>query len=137
MLKTENTIVDIKYQQTGTATAVNPLGMREMQALAYEHRSKRFLLIKAPPASGKSRALMFIALDKLQNRGIKRVVVAVPSKKYGEAVGAFIILEEGAKMTAEDVQLFCRGKIAHYSLYPFPLLASSLFLSSSFSALRR
>ena len=58
MLKTENTIVDIKYQQTGTATA-------------------------------------------------------------------------------EDVQLFCRGKIAHYSLYPFPLLASSLFLSSSFSALRR
>ena len=62
MLKTENTIVDIKYQQTGTATAVNPLGMREMPAMAYEHRSKRFLLIKAPPASGKSRALMFIAL---------------------------------------------------------------------------
>ena len=42
MLKTENTIVDIKYQQTGTATAVNPLGMREMQAMAYEHRNKRF-----------------------------------------------------------------------------------------------
>jgi superfamily II DNA or RNA helicase len=83
MLKTENTIVDIKYQQTGTATAVNPLGMREMQAMAYEHRSKRFLLIKAPPASGKSRALMFIALDKLQNQGIKRVVVAVPEKSIG------------------------------------------------------
>jgi hypothetical protein len=32
MLKTENTIVDIKYQQTGTATAVNPLGMREAHA---------------------------------------------------------------------------------------------------------
>ena len=45
MLKTENNIVDIKYQQTGTATAVNSLGMREMQALAYEHRDKRFLLI--------------------------------------------------------------------------------------------
>ena len=73
------------------------------------------MLIKAPPASGKSRALMFIALDKLTNQGIKRVVVAVPSKKYGEAVGAFIILEEGAKMTAEDVQLFCRGKIARYN----------------------
>ncbi len=85
MLKTENTIVDIKYQQTGTATAVNPLGMREMQALAYEHRSKRFLLIKAPPASGKSRALMFIALDKLQNQGIKRVVVAVPEKSIGRS----------------------------------------------------
>jgi acyl-CoA synthetase (AMP-forming)/AMP-acid ligase II len=80
-----------------------------------ERTRKRFLLIKAPPASGKSRALMFIALDKLTNQGIKRVVAAVPSKKYGEAVGAFIILEEGAKMTAEDVQLFCRGKIARYN----------------------
>ena len=85
MLKTENTIVDIHYQQTGTATAVNPLGMREMQAMAYEHRNKRFLLIKAPPASGKSRALMFIALDKLQNQGLKRVVVAVPEKSIGRS----------------------------------------------------
>ena len=85
MLKTENTIVDIKYQQTGMATAVNPLGMREMQAMAYEHRNKRFLLIKAPPASGKSRALMFIALDKLQNQGIKKVVVAVPEKSIGRS----------------------------------------------------
>ncbi len=85
MLKTENNIVDIKYQQTGTATAVNPLGMREMQALAYEHRNKRFLLIKAPPASGKSRALMFIALDKLANQGIKKVVVAVPEKSIGRS----------------------------------------------------
>ena len=85
MLKTENNIVDIKYQQTGAATAVNPLGMREMQALAYEHRSKRFLLIKAPPASGKSRALMFIALDKLVNQGVKRVVVAVPEKSIGRS----------------------------------------------------
>ena len=85
MLKTENNIVDIKYQQTGTATAVNPLGMREMQALAFEHRSNRFLLIKAPPASGKSRALMFIALDKLKNQGIKRVVVAVPEKSIGRS----------------------------------------------------
>jgi len=85
MLKTENTIVDIHYQQTGTATAVNPLGMREMQTMAYEHRNKRFLLIKAPPASGKSRALMFIALDKLQNQGLKRVVVAVPEKSIGRS----------------------------------------------------
>ena len=85
MLKTENNIVDIKYQQTGAATAVNPLGMREMQALAYKQRNKRFLLIKAPPASGKSRALMFIALDKLVNQGVKRVVVAVPEKSIGRS----------------------------------------------------
>ena len=80
-----NSIVDISYQQTGAATAVNALGMREMQALAYEARDKRFLLIKAPPASGKSRALMFIALDKLEHQGIKKVVVAVPEKSIGRS----------------------------------------------------
>ena len=80
-----NSIVDISYQQTGAATAVNTLGMREMQALAYEARDKRFLLIKAPPASGKSRALMFIALDKLENQGIKKVVVAVPEQSIGRS----------------------------------------------------
>ncbi|MBQ9560145.1 MAG: AMP-binding protein [Bacteroidaceae bacterium] len=47
--------------------------------------------------------------------GIRDVqVAAVPSKKYGEEVGAFIILQEGAKMEAEDVREFCRGKIARY-----------------------
>lgn len=85
MEQNSNNIVDIHYLQTGAATAVNPLGMREMQALAYEHRDRRFLLIKAPPASGKSRALMFIALDKLINQGIKKVVVAVPEKSIGRS----------------------------------------------------
>ena len=80
-----NNIVDIHYQQTGAATAVNPLGMREMQAMAYEHRNQRFLLIKAPPASGKSRALMYIALDKLAHQGIRKVVVAVPEKSIGRS----------------------------------------------------
>ncbi|MBR6981605.1 MAG: DEAD/DEAH box helicase family protein [Prevotella sp.] len=78
-------IVDISYQQTGQATATNELGMREMQAKAYEARDKRFLLIKAPPASGKSRALMFIALYKLKYQGLKRVVVAVPEKSIGRS----------------------------------------------------
>lgn len=85
MEQNSKNIVDIKYAQTGTSSAVNELGMREMQAKAYEARNKRFLLIKAPPASGKSRALMFIALDKLVNQGIKRVVVAVPEKSIGRS----------------------------------------------------
>ena len=85
MEQSSNNIVDIHYLQTGAATAVNSLGMREMQALAYEARDKRFLLIKAPPASGKSRALMYIALDKLANQGIKKVVVAVPEKSIGRS----------------------------------------------------
>ncbi len=50
-----------------------------------------------------------------QMPGIKDVqVAAVPSKKYGEEVGAFIILNEGVTMTREDVREFCRGKIARY-----------------------
>lgn len=40
-----------------------------MQERAYEKRGEQYLLIKSPPASGKSRALMFIALDKLANQG--------------------------------------------------------------------
>ena len=85
MNKLNDNIVDIKYQQTGTSSNTNALGMREMQAKAYEARNQRFLLIKAPPASGKSRALMFIALDKLVNQGIKKVVVAVPEKSIGRS----------------------------------------------------
>lgn len=81
----KDNIVDIKYQQRGTSCTTNLLGMREMQAKAYEARNHRFLLIKAPPASGKSRALMFIALDKLANQGISKVVVAVPEKSIGRS----------------------------------------------------
>jgi fatty-acyl-CoA synthase len=48
---------------------------------------------------------------------IKDVQVAgVPSKKYGEAVGAFIILHEGSKLEESDVRDFCKGKIAHYKI---------------------
>ncbi|MCQ2197256.1 MAG: DEAD/DEAH box helicase family protein [Bacteroidaceae bacterium] len=78
-------IVNISYAQTGQSSTTNSLGMREMQAMAYEARNKKYLLIKAPPASGKSRALMFVALDKLVNQGIKKVVVAVPEKSIGRS----------------------------------------------------
>ncbi len=48
---------------------------------------------------------------------IKDVQVAgVPSKKYGEAVGAFIILQDGAHITAEDIQDYCKSKIARYKV---------------------
>lgn len=80
-----NDFVDIRYQQNGQSTTTNNLGMREMQAKAYEARNKKYLLIKAPPASGKSRALMFIALDKLEHQGIRKVVVAVPEKSIGRS----------------------------------------------------
>ena len=58
--------VNVEYAQTKGSIRVNPYGMREMQERAYEARFSEYLLLKAPPASGKSRALMFLALDKLQ-----------------------------------------------------------------------
>ncbi len=81
-------LVDVKYAQTGQSKKINELGMREMQQKAYEGRTAQYLLLKAPPASGKSRALMFIALDKLQNQGIKKVIVAVPEKSIGASFEA-------------------------------------------------
>jgi superfamily II DNA or RNA helicase len=54
-----------------------------MQERAYERRGEQYLLIKAPPASGKSRALMFIALDKLANQGVRQAIIVVPEKTIG------------------------------------------------------
>lgn len=66
-----------------------------MQEKAFAARTAQYLLIKAPPASGKSRALMFIALDKLQNQGIKKVIVAVPEKSIGASFGATELKQYG------------------------------------------
>jgi superfamily II DNA or RNA helicase len=78
-------IVHVKYQQTGKSKSTNAYGMREMQQKAFEARTAQYLLIKAPPASGKSRALMFIGLDKLINQDIKKVIVAVPERSIGSS----------------------------------------------------
>ncbi|AIJ37066.1 putative ATP-dependent helicase YeeB [Flavobacterium psychrophilum] len=78
-------IVHVSYNQTGKSKSTNAFGMREMQERAFEARSAQHLLIKAPPASGKSRALMFIGLDKLINQDLKKVVVAVPEKSIGSS----------------------------------------------------
>jgi len=75
--------VSVTYAQDGTSTRPNVLGMRPMQERAYQKRGEQYLLIKSPPASGKSRALMFIALDKLENQGLKQAVVVVPEKSIG------------------------------------------------------
>ena len=91
----KNDFVDIHYQQNGHSTNTDSLGMREMQAKAYEARNKKYLLIKAPPASGKSRALMFIALDKLENQGIRKVVVAVPEKSIGRSFADTNLVNNG------------------------------------------
>ena len=75
--------ISVSYARNGNATKANALGMRPMQERAYERRGEQYLLIKSPPASGKSRALMFIALDKLQNQGLKQAIIIVPERSIG------------------------------------------------------
>jgi superfamily II DNA or RNA helicase len=75
--------VSVSYARNGSSTKANALGMRPMQERAYERRGEQYLLIKSPPASGKSRALMFIALDKLTNQGLKQAIIVVPEKSIG------------------------------------------------------
>ncbi len=75
--------ISVSYSRNGSSTKANALGMRSMQERAYEKRGEQYLLIKSPPASGKSRALMFIALDKLQNQGLKQAIIVVPEKAIG------------------------------------------------------
>ena len=75
--------ISVSYARNGNATKANALGMRAMQERAYERRGEQYLLIKSPPASGKSRALMFIALDKLANQGIKQAIIVVPERSIG------------------------------------------------------
>ncbi len=97
-------IVEVEYAQTGESTSIDKYGMREMQARAFSARDSQYLLIKAPPASGKSRALMFLGLDKLKNQGVKKVIVAVPEKSIG---GSF-----------ETIQLTKFGFFADWTVDP-------------------
>ncbi len=75
--------VSITTARTGASSKANELGMRAMQERAYAKRGEQYLLIKSPPASGKSRALMFIALDKLHNQGVRQAIIVVPERSIG------------------------------------------------------
>jgi superfamily II DNA or RNA helicase len=75
--------ISVTYAQNGSSTKANALGMRPMQERVYEKRGEQYLLIKSPPASGKSRALMFVAIDKLQNQSLKQAIIVVPEKAIG------------------------------------------------------
>jgi hypothetical protein len=87
--------VSISTARTGISSKVNALGMRPMQERAYAKRGEQYLLIKSPPASGKSRALMFIALDKLQNQGLKQAIIVVPERSIGGSFADEKLTEQG------------------------------------------
>ena len=88
-------IFEINYNGTGASQSNNALGMREMQVRVYAKRTSQHLLIKAPPASGKSRALMFIALDKLHAQGLKKAIIAVPERSIGKSFRSTKLTEYG------------------------------------------
>jgi len=87
--------VKVTYDQTGESQKQNTMGMRAMQARVFSERGAQYLLVKAPPASGKSRALMFIGLDKLENQGIAKVIVAVPERSIGASFKPTKLTEHG------------------------------------------
>ena len=88
-------VVDVTYAQTGASVNIDSMGMREMQQRVFAKRDAQHLLIKAPPASGKSRALMFVALDKLYNQGRKKVIVAVPERSIGASFSSTNLTAHG------------------------------------------
>lgn len=88
-------ILNVSYAQSGSSTHLNAMGMREMQARAFAERNNQYLLIKAPPACGKSRALMFLGLDKLINQGIKKVIVSVPEMSIGSSFKNTDLIKHG------------------------------------------
>src|SRR5260221_6776439 len=96
--------VSITTARTGASSKANALGMRPMQERAYAKRGEQYLLIKSPPASGKSRALMFIALDKFNNQGLKQALIVVPERSIG---GSFA-----------DEQLSAHGFWADWTVKP-------------------
>lgn len=87
--------VSMTTARTGASTKANGMGMRVMQERAYAHRGEQYLLIKSPPASGKSRALMFIALDKLHNQQLKQAIIVVPEKSIGGSFADEKLSESG------------------------------------------
>lgn len=87
--------ITVEYGATGASKSINSMGMRAMQARAYDARNSQYLLIKSPPASGKSRALMFLGLDKLHNQGIRKVIVAVPEKSIGNSFRTTSLTDHG------------------------------------------
>jgi len=99
-------IIQVTYGQTGSSTISDTMGMREMQQKAFQARNNQLLLLKAPPASGKSRALMFIALDKLLNQGVKKVIVAVPERSIGSSFGRTDLMTHGFFANWEPNELY-------------------------------
>jgi hypothetical protein len=120
-IKPLDNLINVKYSQTGASVHTDNLGMRQMQKRVFRERAAQYLLVKAPPASGKSRALMFVALDKLFNQGIKKVIVTVPERSIGESFASTALSQHGfwADWTVKEENNLCtpggnQGKVQKF-----------------------
>lgn len=109
-IKNFKNVVDVTYAQSGNSVNTDALGMREMQRRVFEQREAQYLLVKAPPASGKSRALMFVGLDKLYNQGRKKIIVAVPERSIGASFSSTDLVSHGffANWEVEAANNLCK-----------------------------
>lgn len=85
----------LKYKADGSSKKTDALGMRAMQARVWDVRDSQHILVKSPPASGKSRAAMYVGLDKLRHQGLRKVVVAVPERSIGASFRATTLTAGG------------------------------------------
>ena len=90
-----NNFFETKYAHNGRSISTDSLGMREMQHRIYEKYASQYLLLKAPPASGKSRALMFVALEKVRQGLVKKIIVAVPERSIGKSFASTNLKSNG------------------------------------------
>ena len=63
---------------------------------------------------------------------VKDVQVAgIPSPKYGEEIGVFIILKENQEILPSEIQLFCKGKIARHKVPKYVFFVEHFPLTGS------
>ena len=90
----KNTSV-INLHQTGQSTTTNKMGMRPMQERVYANANSQYLLVKAPPASGKSRAAKYVALKKMKDGSVNKTIIAVPERSIGASFSSEKLTESG------------------------------------------
>lgn len=90
-----NNIIKAEYETNGQSISIDKNGMREMQRRVYQKFDSQYILLKAPPASGKSRALMYVALEKLKQKLVKKIIVAVPERSIAKSFAPTNLTDSG------------------------------------------
>lgn len=90
-----NNVFLANYENNGSSVSTNTLGMREMQKRVYEKSVLQYILLKAPPASGKSRALMYVGLEKLKQNLVSKIIVAVPERSIAKSFANTDLISNG------------------------------------------